>query len=46
MTRRSTASGCGVFGFFTNLTVAAFYCYIESWTLAYVFHSVIGTARR
>lgn len=35
----------GVFGLFTNLTVAAFYCYIESWTLAYVFHSVIGTFR-
>lgn len=33
----------GVFGLFTNLTVAAYYCYIESWTLAYVFHSVIGT---
>jgi NSS family neurotransmitter:Na+ symporter len=24
----------GVFGLFTNLTVAAYYCYIESWTLA------------
>ena len=33
----------GVFGIFTNLTVAAYYCYIESWTLAYVFHSVVGT---
>ncbi|MGQ9864170.1 MAG: sodium-dependent transporter [Bacteroidia bacterium] len=30
----------GVFGIFTNLTVAAYYCYIESWALAYVFHSV------
>ncbi len=35
----------GVFGLFTNLTVAAFYCYIESWTLAYVFHSIVGTFR-
>ena len=35
----------GVFGLFTNLTVAAYYCYIESWTLAYVFHSVKGTFR-
>ena len=35
----------GVFGIFTNLTVAAYYCYIESWTLAYVFHSVVGTFR-
>jgi len=33
----------GVFGLFTNLAVAAYYCYIESWTLAYVFHSVTGT---
>ncbi len=33
----------GVFGLFTNLTVAAYYCYIESWTLSYVFHSVTGT---
>jgi neurotransmitter:Na+ symporter, NSS family len=35
----------GVFGLFTNLTVAAFYCYLESWTLAYVWHSVVGTFR-
>ena len=33
----------GVFGIFTNLTVAAYYCYIESWTLAYVWHSIVGT---
>ena len=33
----------GVFGLFTNLTVAAYYCYIESWTLAYVWHSLVGT---
>lgn len=33
----------GVFGLFTNLTIAAYYCYIESWTLSYVFHSLIGT---
>jgi NSS family neurotransmitter:Na+ symporter len=33
----------GVFGLFTNITVAAYYCYLESWTLAYVFHSIIGT---
>jgi len=35
----------GVFGIFTNLTVAAYYCYIESWTLAYVVHSLAGTFR-
>ena len=33
----------GVFGIFTNIAVAAYYCYIESWTMAYVFHSVGGT---
>ncbi len=33
----------GIFGLFSNLTIAAYYCYIESWTLSYVFHSVIGT---
>lgn len=33
----------GVFGLFTNITIAAYYCYIESWTLSYVFHSIIGT---
>ncbi|HNS73257.1 MAG TPA: sodium:calcium symporter, partial [bacterium] len=26
----------GVFGIFTNLAVAAYYAYIESWTLGYV----------
>ncbi len=35
----------GVFGIFTNLTVAAYYCYIESWTLSYVWHSLRGTFR-
>ncbi|MFH2053569.1 MAG: sodium-dependent transporter [bacterium] len=35
----------GVFGLFTNLCVAAYYCYIESWTLAYVWHSLVGTFR-
>ncbi len=33
----------GVFGIFTNIAVAAYYCYIESWTMAYVFHSIGGT---
>ena len=35
----------GVFGLFTNLCVAAYYVYIESWTLAYIFHSLKGTFR-
>jgi SNF family Na+-dependent transporter len=33
----------GTFGIFTNIAVAAYYCYIESWTLSYVFHSLFGT---
>ena len=33
----------GVFGIFTNVAVAAYYCYIESWTMSYVFHSLRGT---
>ncbi len=33
----------GVFGIFTNIAVAAYYCYIESWTLSYVFHSIAQT---
>lgn len=36
----------GVFGLFTNITVAAYYCYLESWTLAYVWHSLIGTFKQ
>jgi SNF family Na+-dependent transporter len=30
----------GVFGIWTNIAVAAYYCYIESWTMSYVFHSI------
>lgn len=33
----------GVFGIFTNVAVASYYCYIESWTMSYVYHSIIGT---
>lgn len=36
----------GVFGLFTNLTVAAYYTYLESWTLAYVWHSAKATFTR
>ncbi|MBK8194392.1 MAG: sodium-dependent transporter [Lewinellaceae bacterium] len=32
----------GIFGIFTNLAVAAYYCYLESWTLAYVWRSISG----
>ena len=33
----------GVFGIFTNIAVAAYYCYIESWTMSYMYHAVVGT---
>lgn len=33
----------GVFGIFTNLSVAAYYCYLESWTLSYTWHSIAGS---
>ena len=33
----------GVFGVFSNLSIASYYCYIESWTLSYTMHSAIGS---
>ncbi len=33
----------GVFGIFTNLAIVAYYAFIESWTLSYVYHSIAGT---
>lgn len=32
----------GAFGIFTNLAIAAYYTYIESWTLGYVYYSITG----
>lgn len=43
MAKGSAWKYVGVFGIFTNIAVVSYYCYIESWTLAYVFHSVTGT---
>lgn len=43
MDRRKFWKYLGVFGIFTNVAVAAYYCYIESWTMSYVYHSVAGT---
>jgi SNF family Na+-dependent transporter len=43
MTHRSFWKYFGVFGIFTNIAVAAYYCYIESWTLSYVYHSIRQT---
>lgn len=33
----------GVFGIWTNIAIAAYYCYLESWTVAYIVHSVKGS---
>lgn len=43
MDRRKFWKYLGVFGIFTNIAVAAYYCYIESWTMSWVIHSIIGT---
>ena len=43
MTKSRAWKYIGVFGIFTNIAVAAYYCYIESWTMSYVYHSLIGT---
>ncbi len=43
MTHRKFWKYFGVFGIFTNIAVAAYYCYIESWTLSYMYHSVMQT---
>lgn len=43
MNKRKVWKYIGVFGIFTNIGVAAYYCYIESWTMSYVYHTVIGT---
>lgn len=33
----------GVLGLFTNVVVASFYIYVESWTLSYAFYGIFGT---
>lgn len=40
MTKVKIMKYFGVFGIWTNIAVAAYYCYIESWTMSYVYHSV------
>lgn len=40
MDKRALWKYVGVFGIFTNLAVAAYYCYLESWTLSYVWHTI------
>jgi NSS family neurotransmitter:Na+ symporter len=43
MDKRAFWKYIGVFGIFTNIAVAAYYCYLESWTLSYMYHSLIGS---
>ncbi len=35
----------GGFSFFTTIGIASYYCYLESWTITYLYHSIIGTFR-
>jgi SNF family Na+-dependent transporter len=43
MDKRKFWKYIGVFGIFTNLAVAAYYCYLESWTLSWAYHSAART---
>lgn len=43
MDKRALWRYVGVFGIFSNIAIAAYYCYLESWTMSYMFHSVFGT---
>lgn len=43
MDKRAFWKYIGVFGIFTNIAVAGYYCYIESWTMSYMIHSLAGT---
>jgi NSS family neurotransmitter:Na+ symporter len=43
LSQKSIWKYVGVFGIFCNLAIASYYCYLESWTLSYVYHSIMGT---
>jgi SNF family Na+-dependent transporter len=43
MTKNRLWKYIGVFGIWTNIAIAAYYCYLESWTLSYMMHSVSGS---
>ncbi len=43
MNKRALWRYVGVFGIFSNIAIAAYYCYLESWTMSYMMHSVMGT---
>ena len=33
----------GSLSFFTTIGIASYYCYLESWTLSYLYHSLVGS---
>jgi len=43
MNNRAIWMYIGVFGIFSNVAIASYYCYMESWTMSYVYHSIAGT---
>lgn len=43
MGKNSAWKYLGIFSIFINVAVAGYYCYIESWTMAYTYHSIIQT---
>ena len=43
MARNRVWKYIGVFGIWTNIAIAAYYCYLESWTVAYMIHSIKGS---
>src|SRR3972149_8084694 len=42
LSRKKIWKYIGVFGIFSNIGIASYYAYMESWTLAYTFHSATG----
>ena len=45
LTKKALWRYIGVFGIFSTLAIASYYCYLESWTLSYIYHTIIGTFR-
>lgn len=43
MAKASLWKYIGVFGIFSNIAIASYYCYIESWTMSWVYHSAAGS---
>ncbi len=33
----------GALSFFTTIGIASYYCYLESWTISYLYHSLVGS---